>query len=114
MLFGLDPAWIALIGTIIATVGVKILERWLGKKDRNSTDAAQIRSELREQITTAKEEIRRLEDELDEWRAKYYEAIEELVAKRIELQNALDTIRRLTAQAQIETENAQKIINDTP
>lgn len=114
MLFGLDPAWIALIGTIIATVGVKILERWLGKKDRNSTDAAQIRSELREQITTAKEEIRRLEDELDEWRAKYYAAIEELVAKRIELQNALDTIRRLTAQAQIETENAQKIISDTP
>ena len=114
MLFGLGPEWIALIGTIVATIGVKIVERWLSKKDRASSDAAQIRSELKEQVSDYKEEIRRLEDEIDELRTKYYATLEELVAKRIELQNALDQIKKLTEQAAATAQAASKIIEDTP
>lgn len=114
MFAGIDPAWIALIGTIIATVGVKLIERWLGRKDRSTSDAAQIRSELKEQVASYKEEIRRLEDEVDEWRAKYYATMEELVAKRIELQNTLDQVKRLTEEAQKQAQAAQDLIKDSP
>lgn len=114
MLLGLNPAVLALIGTIIATVGVKILERWLGKADRSTTDAAQIRLELKEQVASYKEEIRRLEDEVDEWRGKYYAVMEELVAKRIELQNALDQIKKLSEDAAARAAEAQTMIKNGP
>jgi len=114
MFGGLSPAWLALIGTIIATVGVKVLERWLGKADRSTTDAAQIRLELKDQVQSYKEEIRRLEDEVDEWRGKYYAVMEELVAKRIELQNALDQIKKLSEDAAHKAVEVQNLIKNTP
>lgn len=109
-MFGLEPGILALIGTIVATVGVAIVERWLTRQDRTSNDAAQIRSELKEQVVGYKEEIRRLEDELDEWRSKYYVVLEELVGKRIELQNAIDQIQRLVKEAEAAAVVAKKII----
>lgn len=115
MLFGIEAVvWVPLLGTIIATVGVKVVERWLSRRDRGMSDAAMIRSELKEQVTGYKEEIRRLEDEVDELRSKYYATLEELVAKRIELQDALATIKKLSEQVQETANQAQQIIADTP
>lgn len=112
-MFGLElgPGFLALIGTIIATIGVEIIKRWLTSKDRSVSDAAGIRSELREQVNSYKEEIRRLEDEVDEWRGKYYITTEELVAKRLELINALDQIKHLTDEVQKRAADAAKIVN---
>ena len=111
-MWGLDPAWIALIGTIVATVGVKLLERWLGTKDRNTADAAQIRSELKVQLQDARNEINDLEREIDQWRVKYYEVLEQLVAKKIELQNALNEIKLLTSATQQSVHEVQRIIDN--
>jgi len=108
----LDPAWIALIGTIIATVGVKLLEKWLGKRDKQVDDATQIRSELREQVTSLKTDIKELEDEVEEWRSKYYDTREELAMKRLELQQALEQITRLTEELKSRADKAQQIIKD--
>lgn len=110
-MLGLDPAWIALIGTIVATIGVKFLERWLGTKDRNTADAAQIRSELKIQLQETRDEINRLEQEIDSWRVKYYEVLEQLVAKKIELQNALNEIKLLTSATQKSVIEAQRIVD---
>lgn len=112
-MFGLDPAVIALIGTVIGTVGVKVAEKWLGKRDRKVDDATQIRSELREQVTSLKEEILRLEDDVEEWRSKYYDTREELALKRLDLQNALEQIKRLQEQAYLGVEKARKIVDST-
>jgi uncharacterized coiled-coil DUF342 family protein len=69
----LDPAWIALIGTLCGGIGLKVLEHWLGKSQIKIDEAAKLRDELRIQITAQGERIKALEEEVDEWREKAYD-----------------------------------------
>lgn len=71
-MFNLDPAWIALIGTICGGIGLKVVEHWLGKSKVKVDEAAKFRVELREEITAQKTEIRGLEAEVDKWKQEYY------------------------------------------
>lgn len=73
----LDPAWIALIGTICGGIGLKILEHWLGKSKIKIDEATKFRMELREELTSQREEIRNLEAEVDKWRKEYYDLRDE-------------------------------------
>lgn len=72
-------AWLALAGTIMGGVGLKILESILGRKRRKIDDATAIRGELRGELTELRDEADRLRkeaddlrDEIDVWRRKYY------------------------------------------
>lgn len=98
-LSGLDPAWIALIGTLFGGVVLKVTEHWLGKNKNSSDDAKQIREELRSQITSQKEEINSLEDEVNEWRSKYYDLRDSYIKVQTELQIALEKIKREAEEA---------------
>lgn len=69
---GLDPAWIALIGTLCGGIGLKLLEHWLGRSQVKRNDAQQIRDELRTQVAELRDTNRILEKEVDEWRDKYW------------------------------------------
>lgn len=69
----LDPAWIALIGTLCGGIGLKVLEHWLGKSQIKIDEAAKLRDELRIQITAQGNRIAALEDEVDEWKKNYYD-----------------------------------------
>jgi uncharacterized protein YlxW (UPF0749 family) len=93
MALPLDPAWIALIGTVIATVGLKVTEHWLNRNKTQSDDAKQIRDELRGQITSQKEEIERLESEVEAWRTKYYDLRDSFMKQNTELVLALDRLK---------------------
>lgn len=93
MALPLDPAWIALIGTIVATVGLKFTEHWLNRNKTSSEDAKQIREELRTQIISQKTDIDRLEAEVDEWRIKYYDLRDSYMRQHTELTLALDRIK---------------------
>jgi len=93
MALPLDPAWIALIGTVIATVGLKVTEHWLNKNKTQNDDAKQIRDELRGQITSQKEEIERLESEVEAWRTKYYDLRDQFMKQNTELTLALDRLK---------------------
>lgn len=42
---------------------------------------------LKEELENRKKEIRLLEDALDEWKGKYYEILEHLIAIRAQLKN---------------------------
>lgn len=75
----LDPTLVALVGTIMGGVGLKLTESWLAKGKVKVDDAARMRDELRLQITTLREENKTLEAQVDEWRAKYYEVYEKLL-----------------------------------
>lgn len=75
---GLDPAWIALIATLCGGLGLKITEHWLGKNKVKVDDAARIRDELRLEITRLREDKKAAEEEVDEWREKYYDILGEL------------------------------------
>lgn len=93
MALPLDPAWIALIGTVIATVGLKVTEHWLNRNKTSNDDARQIRDELRTQIVSQKDEIDRLEEEVDAWRTKYYDLRDQFSKQNTELILALDKLK---------------------
>lgn len=68
----LDPTVVALIGTIMGGVGLKIAEYFLGKGRVKVDDASRIRDELRLEITALRTENHQLETERDKWRSDYY------------------------------------------
>lgn len=62
---------IALIGGVL----IKVIEKlWVSKSvvDEYST----LRKELREELDAVKEELSQLQNEIDEWREKYYHQVE--------------------------------------
>lgn len=95
----LDPAWIALIGTVCGGVGLKVTEHWLGRSKIKIDDAAQIRDELRLEITAQREEIRQLEAERDKWREEYYALLQKFMAQTTELTLALQKVREEAIKA---------------
>jgi chromosome segregation ATPase len=92
----LDPAWIALIGTVFGGAGLKAVETWLGKNRIRVDDAARIRDELRLEITAQREEIKQLETDVDKWRDEYYNLRDKYVELQTELTLALEKIRSYT------------------
>lgn len=70
---GLDPAWIALIGTLCGGIGLKLLEYWLGRSKVKIDEATKIRDELRRDMEALRTENRQLELDVDKWRREYYD-----------------------------------------
>lgn len=82
---GLGPEWIALIGTLFGGVAIKVAEKWLGKSKERTDDAAQIRDELRIEISAQRDEIKVLEREVSKWREEYYNLRDQHVRLQTEL-----------------------------
>lgn len=93
MSFSPDPAWIALVGTVAGTIGLKVAEHFLGKGRVRIDDAAKIRDELRLEIAANKTEIKELEDAVEKWRAEYYDLRDKYIALQTELTLALQKIK---------------------
>lgn len=98
--FHLDPAWIALIGTLCGGVGLKILEHWLGKSKVKIDEAARMREELRGEVNAQKEEIRLLEAEVDKWRQDYYDLRDEFSEAKTNYIIQLEQLKRQLEDAQ--------------
>lgn len=79
----LNPALLALIGTIFGGVGLKVVEALLNRSKTQSDLASQIRQELREEVQGLREELRRVEGELDNWKFKYYELLDQFYKRGI-------------------------------
>lgn len=100
----IDPAWIALIGTLCGGIGLKVAEHWLGRSKVKMDDASKLRDELRSEITTQKEEIRQLEADVDKWRSEYYTLFQKYVALQTDLTLALQKIKDEAAAAELKAE----------
>lgn len=100
----MDPAYIALIGTLCGGIGLKVAEHYLGKGGKRNDDAARIRDELRIEITTLREDRRLLEERMDELQAKYLALYEKYITTTTELARALQKIGDDALQA---TKNAE-------
>lgn len=107
----IDPAWIALIGTVCGGVGLKLTEHWLGRNKMKVDDATQIRTELRQEITVQREEIRQLESDVEKWRGEYYTLYEKYIKLQTELTLALQKIKDEAEQAE---KKAQNLKDDPP
>lgn len=75
----ISQAWLALIGALLGGSGLKVIEFWLSRSKTRDDTAANFRNELREEVKTLRDELRKVETELDSWRAKYYELMDEYV-----------------------------------
>lgn len=85
----LTPTWIALFGTLMGGVGLKVVEHWLSRSKVRDDAAMQIRSELRTEIQSLKQELNNAEADLDKWRGKYYELMDQFIRVKGELETAL-------------------------
>ncbi|QBP30974.1 hypothetical protein KNU49_gp080 [Streptomyces phage EGole] len=91
----ITTAWIALIGTVLGGVGLKFVEHWLSRSKVRDDTASQLRNELRTEIQGLKTELNNVESDLDKWRGKYYELMDNFIKVKSELETAM---RQLQAQ----------------
>lgn len=107
----LDPTVIALIGTVMGGVGLKVAEHWLGRNKVRVDDAARLRDELRLEITAQREEIKTLETEVDHWKKDYYELKGLYMNLEVDLKFALQKIKNEAAHAEA---SATQLTNNPP
>ncbi|ASN73263.1 hypothetical protein SEA_WARPY_232 [Streptomyces phage Warpy] len=89
----ITTAWIALIGTVLGGVGLKFVEHWLSRSKVRDDTAAQLRNELRAEIQGLKQELNNVETDLDKWRGKYYELMDNFIKVKSELETAMRTLQ---------------------
>lgn len=89
----ISQAWLALIGALLGGSGLKFIEHWLSRPKVKDDAASSFRNELREEVKNLRDELRKTEQELDAWRAKYYALMDEFSRAKIERDNALQKIQ---------------------
>lgn len=85
----INEAYLALAGAVFGGGGLKVIEYWLTKSKSKDDTAAQFRTELREEVKSLREELRKVEDDLDKWRGKYYELMDQFIKVKGELDASL-------------------------
>jgi len=95
----LDPAWIALIGTLCGGIGLKVLEHWLGRSKVKFDESTKMREELRVEVNGLRDEIKNLEGEVDKWRKDYYDLRDKFSEVNTLYQIALEKIRVAAIEA---------------
>lgn len=109
-----DPTIVALIGTVMGGVGLKVAEHVLGKGKVKVDDAARLRDELRLEITAQRAEISKLEQDVEKWRKDYYDLFQKYMSLETDLKLALHSIKSEIEQAQTTTENISAQPPETP
>jgi len=95
----LDPAWIALIGTLCGGIGLKLLEYWLGKSKVKIDEATKLRDELRDELNNTRDEIKGLEAEVDKWKGLYYDLRDKYSDLNTQYLIALEKIKKEAEEA---------------
>lgn len=85
---GIDPAWIALIGTLCGGIGLKVLEHWLGKSKEKNAEAAGARRDLTAEVKDLVDRVDKLESEVTQWRDRYYTEQEKRHLLRLQILEA--------------------------
>lgn len=88
-----SQAWLALIGALLGGSGLKFIEHWLSRPRVKDDAASSFRAELREEVKNLRDELRKTEQELDAWRAKYYALMDEFSKAKRERDDALRKIQ---------------------
>ena len=104
----LDPAWIALFGTLFGGAGLKASEWFLGRNRVKTEQAMTVRDELRETATQQREEIRQLESDVDKWRMAYYDLRDKYSVMNTDLVVALGKIKEQASKAENKAEQLKR------
>ena len=92
----INEAYLALAGAVFGGAGLEIVRKWLARSKEKDDTATQFRAELREEVKNLREELRKVEDDLDKWRAKYYELMDQFIKVKDELDASLRAINEDT------------------
>lgn len=82
-----SPVVVALAGTVIGGVGLKLVEKWLGR----TKDQLDIRGKLIHEIEAMQTRLDKVEEEVTHWRNLYYNEQEKAAMLRIQLIQAGQT-----------------------
>lgn len=88
-----SQAWLALIGAILGGSGLKFIEHYLSRPKIKDDSATAFRNELREEVKNLREELRKTENELDDWRTKYYALVDDYSKAKRDRDTALQKIQ---------------------
>jgi len=94
MLPDINQAWLAMFAALLGGSGLKIIEYWLNRSKSRDDSALAMRTELREEVRSLREELRHVEEQLDLWRGKYYELMDEFMKAKGDLAEALRNANR--------------------
>lgn len=79
-----NPGFVALVGTLFGSAGLKVVEHWLGRARTKAAESASYREELRKEIESLRAQLEkadgeelRLQGVLDEWKTKWYDLRDE-------------------------------------
>jgi hypothetical protein len=97
----LPPTLYAVVaGLIIGTI-VKVVNKLLDRKKNMLDEHLSLRKELREELDAVKKELYALQDEIDEWKQKYYAQLQlnaELRLAIMKLTNELEEYKLSTSK----------------
>lgn len=112
----LNSAVIALVGTVFGGAGLKAVEAFINRsrdkieKEKSDAEiASHMREELRGEITELRKELRQVEGELDAWRQKYYDLLDQFIQVKTSLDASLRQMKEETKSLREQTGNTGEL-----
>lgn len=95
-----DPKY-GLVAAVSATVGailLKLIDRTFQNHDRGTSEATDLRKELRDENKELKTELQRAIDALDAWKEKYFKLLQENGEMRAKVAQLEERLREMLAE----------------
>jgi len=95
---------LSLLAAILSGMGTAIIASFRDSKKEKIRREERDKDHLKLEVKDLKIELYKLEKELTEWKDKYYEAIQELIALKAELENALTMLNHIEMHEDLDSE----------
>jgi len=95
---------LSLLAAILSGMGTAIIAGFRDNKKEKIRREEREKDHLKLEIKDLKIDLYKLEKELTEWKDKYYEAIQELIGLKAELENALTQLSHIEMHEDIDSE----------
>lgn len=95
---------LSLLAAILSGMGTAIIAGLRDSKKEKIRREERDKDHLKLEVKDLKIELYKLEKELTEWKDKYYEAIQELISLKAELENALTTLSHIEMHEDLDSE----------
>ena len=95
---------LSLLAAILSGMGTAIIANLRESKKEKIRREERDKDHLKLEVKDLKIDLYKLEKELTEWKDKYYEAIQELITLKAELENALTMLNHIEMHEDLDSE----------
>lgn len=85
LLSELGSAMYGVVAAVLVTLIIKGINKYLDKDKEKFKENFLLRKELREEMAQLKKEVYALQEELDEWKTKYYDQVQLTNSLRVDI-----------------------------